>query len=224
MTSDDTLIFSGMRWSAARVVGREPMQFKFKTIEPTAPSWTSFDLAVGAGQGRMWSTKRPLAFWRTFAELDLNDEAGALGFVQRYGDPFFLLEEGNLETDTAGWGKLWGEFQSVAKAWDPIDGEGVSRISDDAKRLAEANHFCIRFLLPSIKDEVELVVDPGGAPALVMSPSKLRAFMVLSAASALRRKMGMRRCLNCDHWFELRRRDARYCSGSCQSLHHKQKG
>jgi len=47
--------------------------------------------------------------------------------------------------------------------------------------------------------------------------------MVASAASALRRGVAMKKCAYCADWFELRRTDAFYCSGSCQAADYKQR-
>jgi lipocalin len=49
--------------------------------------------------------------------------------------------------------------------------------------------------------------------------------MIASAASALRRGVAMKKCAyaHCGDWFELRRTDAFYCSGSCQAADYKQR-
>src|SRR5262249_37082008 len=63
----------------------------------------------------------------------------------------------------------------------------------------------------------------GALRGLVPRAQILRSFMIASAASALRRGIKMRVCRYCNDWFELRRRDAAYCSGSCQAADYKQR-
>lgn len=114
----------------------------------------------------------------------------------------------------------------VAAAWDEPDELGLSSWGGDTLR-AEAADKALRRLLP---------VDPDGDPKIVeeirvaytrqgltLWPQTLRAFMVISAASARERTIAMRQCLYCDDWFELRRSDAVYCSPSCQATDHKRR-
>ena len=67
-----------------------------------------------------------------------------------------------------------------------------------------------------------VIPDPSGAPDLVLRANSLAAFLWLSAVSALKRRVAMRRCRTCGDWFELPRRDALYCSNACRVAHHRE--
>ena len=113
MSADDTLVFEGTAWPAARITGRLPIS----PHDPgsRAPARTIFTIAA-SGHGRRWSTTRPQAFWRSFAETDLNDAEAVLAFVRRRGDPQGLL---GGAVDTAHWGNLRALLMTAARAWEP---------------------------------------------------------------------------------------------------------
>ena len=126
----------------------------------------------------------------------------------------------------AAWGPLIAALKPVAAAWDAPDASGVSLMTSDKDRLAAADK-ALRRLLPSDPDgdrtisrEIEVHYTAQGT---TLAPQTLRAFMAISAASARERGIAMRQCAYCDDWFELRRSDAVYCSGSCQATHHKRR-
>jgi hypothetical protein len=60
-------------------------------------------------------------------------------------------------------------------------------------------------------------------PVLAMRPRTLAAFMSISAASALRRKVLMWTCLHCGHWFEVHRKDALFCTAACRATNGNRK-
>jgi len=219
MAIGETVIFEGRNWPGA--------------YRPMSDGYGAFGLKA-SGKGRLWSTDRPLAFWRNFSALDpTDDEAAPLvqGFVARHGDPDGELDRRaaagkSITGNTLAWPPLILALNSVAAAWDAPDLSGVSRMTSDRDRLAAADK-SLRRLLPSdpdgdrdISQEIEIAY---AAQGLTLRPQSLRAFMVLSAAYARERGIAMRRCAYCDDWFELRRSDAFYCSGSCQATHHKRR-
>ena len=220
MAAGDTLIFSGIRWPTARVIDSTPMVFRthphIEDYRP--PSRTIFTLAA-TGRGRRWSSTRPQGFWRDFAELKIDDGEAVTEFIRRRGDPQGLLDVG-AETHTGTWVNLTAVLKTAAQAWEPEDGKGVSRLTTDPQRLRYANWF-IREKKPFLGD-LEAVPDPEG-PGLALRARSLQAFMTASAASALERRVAMRRCDHCGSWFEAIRKDARFCSGSCRTFHSQQR-
>jgi hypothetical protein len=222
MVTEQKLIFSGTRWQAAQVTGSEPVRFRAfpRGSGPAPPSRTIFTLTA-SGHGRGWSTDQPLAFWRDFAKIDLNSANAVLDFVRRRGDPFGFLDAGE-ETHTGHWANLKALLQVAAQAWEPPGARCVSRITADAKRVKLAEHFLESDPKPFLAD-VKPVLDPAGGARIVLHVETLAAFMVLSAASAIERRVPMRRCDHCGSWLEFTRRDTRFCSASCRSLHSQQR-
>lgn len=204
MTADHRVIFSGKRWQTARCrhVGTTGL----------------FELAT-TGHGREWECPSAEGFWRSFANLNLSDGSAIETFVQQRGDPYGELPN---PTHTGHWKNLQALLGTAARAWEPEDRHGVSRITTDRKRLRLAEHFLRDNPVPLLR-EVEPVLDPRGGPRVILRASSLASFMTLSAASAIERRIPMRRCLHCDSWLEINRRDARFCSSSCRAFHSLQK-
>ena len=128
MAADNTLIFEGTRWQTARAV----------------PAGSTLFEITATGRGRKWATDTPLGFWRTFAEIPLNDGDAVAGFVQRYGDPWGELDA-RKPVHTARWGDLASALAAVADAWavDPRRPNGpwsLSARSEDATS-APFRHF-----------------------------------------------------------------------------------
>jgi hypothetical protein len=220
MTVRDTLVFRGRRWLAVETVGR------------LFPNERHFSFQV-SGNGQRWSTERPLAFWRNFAALNLNDVNDAMIFLTRHGDPFGHLDGEPYDRDkglflprghtfSAKWSALQDELKRIAAAWDEPDSNGVYLISRDPQRLGAAQDALYELAPPDKTGlpDFEWIAQGRG---LVPRARTLRAFMIASAASALQRGIKMRVCACCHEFFELRRSDALYCSGSCQAAHYKQK-
>src|SRR6516165_10647291 len=219
MAARDTLIFTGRRWPGVQSVGglRSGRSFYLFTFR-------------ASGDGQQWDTDRPLMFWRSFIEIDLSHTGEALHFVARHGDPFGQLdqERARLYPPPFGTNRLWPDlgatFGKIAQAWEPLDPNGISFISDNPERLEVAQR-ALRELAPPGPHEkgledIEWIAQGRG---LVPRARTLRAFMIASAASALRRGVAMKKCAYCGDWFELRRTDAFYCSGSCQAADYKQR-
>ncbi|MCA1365818.1 hypothetical protein I6F15_00115 [Bradyrhizobium sp. BRP14] len=164
-------------------------------------------LAHTNGKGRRWSTKKPLAFWRTFAEIPVLDTYPepevAAGFVSRYGDLYGTMPEepGNLFH----WRMLSALLRAAAQAWDDPDEDGISHLTKEQQRLRLARYF--------LRDEQPLVVKMvnGTTPAA----KNLHDFMILSAAFHLEAEIPMRRCLECGHWTDASHAKTRYCSNAC---------
>jgi hypothetical protein len=211
MVSHDTLIFQGRKWQAVRVTERAPLgRFGF----------------TAGGEGREWKTERPLAFWRTFAGIDLvtNPDA-ALRFISRHGDPFGELDRKERTGSTAKWKPLQTALSMIAQAWDdtPLDDNGgkISRISEDEDRHDVARHALYELTRPDLKGGLEGVEVIAHGDGLAIRATSLASLMIASAASALQGRIGMRTCDFCGDWFELRKSTARFCSGSCQAVGYK---
>jgi hypothetical protein len=183
-------------------------------VDYKPPSRPIFTLAA-SGHGRRWSATRPQGFWRDFTELDPADAEAVTAFVRRRGDPDGLLDA-STETHTGYWYNLYSVLCTAAQAWEPEDAAGISRLTTERDRLQYANLF-VRNLEYVAKD-LEPVLDPAG-PGFAFRARTLAAFMTASAASALERHIAFRRCDHCRSWFEVNRKDARFCSGSCRSFH-----
>ena len=213
-TPSNTLIFSGVRWQTARVVhvGSTLVQ----TAGGVRAGSTLVEVAA-TGHGRKWETNVSLGFWRDFYDLPLDDVDAIVGFIRRYGDPYGALDR-DKATHTGSWGNLKALLSTAASAWEPVGVDGVSLVAADPKRLKLAEWFLRDDPMPLLK-ETKLALDPHGGPRVVLRPTSLAAFMCLSALSALERRVPMRRCEHCGSWLELNRKDSRFCSGTCRSLH-----
>jgi hypothetical protein len=124
------------------------------------------------------------------------------------------------------WSALITELKQVAAAWGEPDALGISSWGGDTLR-AEAADKAPRKLLPAnpdgdkeISKEIEGLYTKQG---LTLVPKTLRAFVTISAVSARERASDKRQCAFCRDWFKLRRRDAVYCSPSCQASDHKRR-
>jgi hypothetical protein len=178
-----------------------------------------------------------MAFWRNFAAIDLTDTSEAVHFIARHGDPFGHLDRGPTHpnrpptSSTELWPALMDALNQIADAWeDPSDPNGISFVTDDRDRLEVAQRALYELARPDKgglqdkegRQDIEWIAQGRG---LVPRARTLRAFMIASAASALRRGIAMKKCAYayCGDWFELRRTDAFYCSGSCQAADYKQR-
>jgi hypothetical protein len=216
MATRDTLFFSGRRWPGVRSTGgvyvERLYQFAF----------------VASGNGQQWEADQPMAFWRNFAAIDLTNDTEALRFIAQHGDPFGYLDIEPTQPNRSPhgtnqpWFALKAALREIAQAWDPLDPNEISFISNDPERLTVAQQALYELARPDkagLKD-IEWIAQGRG---LVPRARTLQAFIIASAASALRRGIAMRVCRYCADWFELRRTDAVYCSGSCQAADYKQR-
>jgi hypothetical protein len=214
MAKIDKIIFSGHSWPAA------------EAWIPAKHGWPAITVELGATwRGKIWSTDAPQAFWRTFCELPFDgvDPDPLAAFVRRWGEPLGRLEGKGGSIRIEEWLTLVNDLRHIAEAWSREDRNGISSCSD-TKRIKEATRWWREVLFPRVSDTLHPVPDPEGGAALVLRASRLSAFMAASSASALERRVPMRRCQYCKTWFELLRPDARFCRPSCRALSHKQRG
>lgn len=206
MAAGNTLIFEGTRWQTARAI-------------PLGSSGL-FEITA-TGRGRKWQTDSTLAFWRSFAELDLDDGDAVARFAQHHGDPWLNLDVGE-RSHTLAWKPLAVVLAEFAAAWGPAGKDGVSRVAADQHGFKRAE-MALRDRAVPLTDHLEVLPDPKGGLGLVVRAKSLAAFMSASAASALHRRVPMRRCQHCGDWMEAIRRDARFCSSSCRSFYSQQR-
>jgi hypothetical protein len=224
MLADD-LAYSGIAYPLAKVTGATPLEYKFSPAVPglagRPPKPSLVYRIAAAGREKPWQTNRPQAFWRTYGELNAYSEPDCgereAAFVRRFGlvnEP--ETESGELVVYTGS--AAQGFFQEIARAWEPEDASGLSRVSLDRKRQRLARHWLSRFVLPAVMAEIDVTFDPELRP--IIQTRSLYAYMALSAASQLLRQAPMRRCRHCLTWFEPPRADALYCSNACRVAHH----
>jgi hypothetical protein len=177
----------------------------------------------GVSKGRVWQADAASAIWRDFAALDLSDADSVVSFVRRRGDPEGLLNRPGASADSGRWRTpLHDGLGYFAACWTDADERGVSRCSRDSR---DATAWWRLLLFPAIAPQIEVIPAADGGTGLAMRARTLGAFMALSAASALERRIQMRRCRYCESWFELRRKDMQFCSATCRAaLANKQKG
>ena len=204
------LTFSGHRWPAARISGRK---------ELLRDSQSSVDLRtvtvatiVTSGNGRKWTADEPRGFWRTFAEINHEDDKAVVDFVRRYGDP-----AGELTPDspvhTGYWYQLMTILALFRNAWSGPDHDGISYT---LKYPNEFGGLSVEQADLVVKQtNVSLVID--AKLRLSAQCDRLDQYMVMSAAFMLARRTAMRSCDHCGHWFGLKRRSARFCSTECRS-------
>ena len=213
MTTTNTLIFSGTRWQTARVVGAG----RVMRTGPVVRAGPALFEVAASGHGRKWETFTTLGFWRDFTDLPLDDADAVAAFIRRRGDPHGDLDRGEV-THTGAWKNLQALLGTAASAWEPPGRDGVSLVDSDPKHLKLAEAFLRDNPTPVLRD-TEPALDPNGGPRIVPRAKSLATFMCLSALSAVERRVPMRRCARCKSWFELNRKDSRFCSGTCRSLH-----
>ena len=215
------LVFKGLRYPAARITKSTAMVFRTypRDQDQLPQSHNIFTFTAGRSL-RGWTATQPEGFWRDFAEIELNDAEAVTAFIHRRGDPDGLLDDVG-ESNTSGWIDLIALLLTAAKAWEPEDADGVSRITTDPQRLHEGDSVLVKYGLglPWLR-ALEAVPAPSG-PGLALRARTLASFMLASAASALQRRVSMRRCRHCQSWFEITRSDVRFCSASCRATHHK---
>jgi hypothetical protein len=218
MAADNTLMFTGTRWQTARVVHVGSTLVARSDGGRIVRGSTLVEVAA-SGHGRKWETDVSLGFWRDFTELSLDDVDGIVAFIRRYGDPDGVLDRGET-THTGAWKNLKALLGTAASAWEPAGPDGVSPVAADPQRFKLAEAF-LRDNPTGVLKDVEPMLDPHG-PRIVVRARTLATFMCLSALSAVARRVPMRRCEHCGSWLELNRKDSRFCSGSCRSLHAQQ--
>jgi hypothetical protein len=188
--------------------------------EPTPCSVYTLSV-TDASSGRHWATTEPQGFWRSFAALNFIDGDGSdvLRFTQRHGDLNNILGP-KRPVDTSDWVAPAINFAAVAAAWEPAgsDDGGVSYLTTNEERLRVADATLRTVLLPAAARACDHIPDPVSL-GLTTRALNMAAYMAVSAASALRRGVQMRRCRTCSDWYEPRRDDQQHCSASCRAAY-----
>jgi hypothetical protein len=221
------LLFSGIRWPAAKVVART------KVVGITVPAAgarrgrlppkevTVDDTLIieTTGQGRPYAVHVAEGWWRDFAELALFDEKRVLSFLQRRGDPFGALAPDGTQIRTSDWRGLKKTLSCALVAWDPQPGEtGVSHFRPQYRGNAE--HM---FDVSGGWASDLAVVYPHSSVTPTLRAKVLAAFLCAAAAASVRAGLDMRRCDYCSSWFTLHYASARFCSASCRAAQFNQR-
>lgn len=194
--AQNTLIFSGRRLPRASVKGVDGIY----VINPGTLS-------------RPWSVDAPNGLWRSFAEIDLGDEAEVVSFLADWGDVAASSDEPEGTPHTVGeWQELQKALKAVAFAWKPSD-DNTRRlfVSHSDEALVFARFALRRSLAPKV------TVEPDGA----LKCDSLGDYLYCSAAIMLRDKTPLRACDHCGNWFAAHHQRARYCRKACGVAHHR---
>jgi hypothetical protein len=206
----EPLLFSGIRWSGAKVVARR--QIVGTGLAGKKVPLTDALIIETTGKGRRYDVTHAEAWWRDLADLSIDDERRVLSFLARRGDPFGELAPDGKQISTHQWLGLKAVFGQAAAVWAPLPDEtGVSRFRPEMLEIAE------RFLHNFGTEWTSQlsVVYRGLLP--VLSAKILAAYMCAAAAASLRAGLDMRRCDYCSSWFTLHYANARQCSASCRA-------
>jgi hypothetical protein len=212
----EPLLFSGIRWPAARVIERRAIPGRQRSGwvgESGELQWQEALIVETTGNGHPYEIKHAEGWWRDLAELRIDDERRILSFLRRRGDPLGVLKPGSPIV-TSEWDGLILRLRRASNAWKPLAGSQtfhVSAIQPDSYEAAKD------FLAP-LPDawKQELAVEYQGL-APVLRARSLAAYCVAAAAASLRARLPMRRCDYCHSWFTLHYANARQCSASCRA-------
>ena len=103
MAADFTLVFRGTRHPKATVKAAGRKGFAITAAE----------------EGKPWSTREALGFWRDFVELDLADEERVLHFARLRGLPFARPDTAMKRVEfTDRWPYLKDVLAGLAAAWE----------------------------------------------------------------------------------------------------------
>lgn len=201
------LKWAGRAWPAAEIVGGTSEGFVFETT----------------GKGRPVDLIGPSAWWRNFSEINLDDPAAVVGFVRRRGDPFGQLSP-TTQGDTSGWAYVSSLLKLAASCW--------TRAAPSRCTVWD-NGYVMEALLasPLFVESVAFAPhvrkvgkDSRSGPStarrgltISIRPENLAGYMMASAILHLESHAEMAVCEQCGDWFELDRRDAKFCSASCRA-------
>ena len=157
-----------------------------------------------SGTGRRWVANKSLGFWRSFPEIQITDEA--IEWVRRYGNPLEHLGGDRRIIFTDGWNDLAEVFSRAASLWDAPGEDGVSRFN--GRHIGK----------PIEINSPPMTINFNSMTGFRIVIKSLGTFMLMSAVDSMLRKVPMRRCEVCGHWFELRRNTGRVCSSRCQQI------
>jgi hypothetical protein len=188
------LYFEGTRWPTARVA--------IPADQDDHRTFPRIGIKI-SGKGRRFRETEGRGYWRSFPEIQTADEA--VRWVQRYGDPYGELSANRPIAFTDAWHLQMDQLRDLAVAWDPPGADGVSRFSDKAGPI-------------QIKVEGVPLLFDSTVGEFAPQCEHSAFYMLISAIDCVRRKVPMRRCEVCGHWFELRRSTGRVCSNACQII------
>ena len=121
-----SLFFMGIAGRQRVVVGKRQDAFEWGDAGDTWGRKVTIAEIATSGQGRKWSTDRALGFWRTFAEMDHEDDEAIADFSQRYGDIDSALTA-STPIRTRYWPTLKAHLREIGRAWDPPTAEHGSQ-------------------------------------------------------------------------------------------------
>jgi hypothetical protein len=203
-----TTEYSGRAWPAAVSVGRVQKVIGLKA----------------SGKGKAYKAETAQAWWRNFAELNLDSEADVVGFVQRHGDPFDELGKAGF-ADTSRWAEIQEPLKTAAAYWSPEiprpGGYGISTGTTPERRKAALSALAYSEWF-NAKVRFEPAFDGVDFTFRAVAGS-LAAYMVLSALIQVKSKVSMSACLNCADWYEVQRLGSKFCTPSCRAIYSKNK-
>ena len=208
---------TGERWIADSWPAAQPLSDDGLGIRETY--WCSI-----SNRGKRWIATKASGFWRDVVDVG-NLPVGAgrsgaiLAFIRRRGYPF---EDSDGTVDGHAWPVLWKHLHAVAQAWMPDSKDGISHAYKQGQRRQAAVDWWREQIWPI--DGLDLIPDPEGSADIVLRAQTLKAFMLVSAGSALVRRVPMRRCRHCRSWIEMSRIDLQFCSASCRVSFSAKKG
>ncbi len=216
--------FNGRAWPAAEIAGPARVIVR-DNAERRVAALSALEIRARGG-GKPFYVDGAAAWWRNFAEVDVQDADSVLGFVRRHGDPLGELETQGF-TDTSEWQEIRRPLHLAAACWQKDTDISRAIGSDTAKLLA----------FNALAGWRQLTADIALAPSVIehqLSPKFSRpeftfgfrvktaaTLMVLSALSHLQSGIEMAKCQQCGDWFHLYRRGSKFCSNSCRAINAK---
>jgi hypothetical protein len=152
-----------------------------------------------------------MAFWRTFAEdLDFEDNEAVEAWYARYGDPDGILSA-KSRTHTGHWFNLRSCLIPLASFWTtPDDWFGISTPKEECE-------LCVEAIMGMRFKQENVSLDPDNRRGFVVRHKLLADYMIGSAIEHWRRKISMRRCAVCGHFFAISRSTGIVCSATCHA-------
>ncbi|MER9450151.1 hypothetical protein [Mesorhizobium sp. M0254] len=224
--------FTGRRWPAVLATSVSHMLVPVAG-DPQGYETVSVSRVEVRGDGRRWRTTKALGLWRTFSEIETSDPAQVMGFVMRYGDPNQKPDDLPVEQPSPPvrtfysykWDELAGVLRLIGDCWQKEPGWGPR---DDGAEEAGADGVChVRDGEPSEQVHRFIHSDLAGWKPIIgrfdsrtgfrLDASSLADFMVASAVQHLFRRMPLKRCAFCSHWFAFERTNMKTCSDACRN-------
>jgi hypothetical protein len=209
----EPLLFSGVRWPAARVVERGTFpDSESGFVFGGKLHWLNALKVDTGGNGSAYEVVHAEGWWRDVADLSIRDERRVVSFLRRRGDPFGQLQPG-MPIVTSRWALFIAVLRTAASAWEPSGQDGISPIYP-REECASAENFHADFT--SRDWESQFTVEYRGLTPVQRARS-LAAYCIAAAATSLRQRLPMARCGYCSSWFTVHRTGAQFCSPSCRA-------